>query len=139
MVKTMVILAVAYALQAVMRFPRSTSVFHRRRSGARVLLYGFATLGLLASVGLVWLIIHVAQVTVTGTFSGPNLDLSLTLPTRRISDLNEASTRSSFLNPNNPWPGLEPPYALLHPGGPDSGPPSGDDLDFSRRWGQVRK
>ncbi|MFP3868295.1 MAG: hypothetical protein ACLFUU_09050 [Desulfobacteraceae bacterium] len=139
MVKTMVFLVVAYALQAVIRFPRGAPSQSRRRGGARFLLYGFATLGLLASGGLVWLVIYVSQVTTPGPFSGPNPALSQALSNPQISNFNEAAMGPKLLHINNPGPGIQPPFALLHPGSPDLGNSSEDEWGFNRRSSRFRK
>jgi len=55
-IKTLVILAVAYGLRALFQPHRSATLFSRRRRPGSILLYGLATTGALAVGGLVFLV-----------------------------------------------------------------------------------
>ena len=124
MLKTMIILAVAYGLLAVMRICRGAMFSPRRRLGANFLLYGFASFGVMAGAGLVWLIIYVSQVSSSPSLAGSASDPALTLPVsqkiEQSREVNPASLRAS----KNFKPRSQPAYVLLHPGGPDLARPA---------------
>lgn len=118
MLKTLLILAVAYGLRAVLSPPRA-SVFPRRRwSWGNFLLYIFAALGILAGAGLVFLIFISSSVLKPQTFPSLASNLSSSLPPSQVAGPVEASTSAPPSPSQVIGPGRRPAYVFLHPGGP---------------------
>ncbi|MDD3579748.1 MAG: hypothetical protein PHW74_01860 [Desulfobacca sp.] len=132
MLKTMIILAVAYGLLVVMRISRGAMFSPRRRLGANFLLYGFATFGIMAGAGLVWLIIYVSQVSSSPSSAGANPDPALILPVSQKMDHSQEVNIAGLRATQNFKARTQPAYVLLHPGGPDLARPAESE------WGTLR-
>lgn len=117
MFKTLIILAVAYGLLAAVRL-RQAPVFYKRRWGwGKLLLYGFASLGVLTCAGVGYLTLLILQGSSQQSFpQWPACPPATSTPLKVLEFSAVLSSVKSFPVQVNK-PGTQPAYALLHPGG----------------------